>query len=260
MRWAAAARAIGSPAPHIPSPASTWKLYLAQTEKNKRDRRRVRETDRQFFGSPVGIRGPTPLHPNQQQLKAWIFLAWNQICSPTSVPGRLWKKKQPPNHHHHQIPSSQKEEEIQLQKCVVEKKKKKEYSRGHGNCKGTDFFKAENGPCSPDIGKRHFNKTMARKFGIFPPQGCGVHLLAILQIQALFSLSLPSKSTFYTCSHVGMLDPWKPHADKQTNNHGLRCVCECSSVCRGWQVCTERTACLHQVWGTLPNHCGVRPG
>lgn len=67
------------------------------------------------------------------------------------------------------------------------------------------FFEAENGLSSPDIGKRHFNKTVARKFGILPPQGCGVQALAISQIQALFSL--PSKSTFYTWSHVGTLDP-----------------------------------------------------
>lgn len=89
------------------------------------------------------------------------------------------------------------------------------------------FSKLKMDPVSPDIGKRHFNKTVARKFGILPPQGCGVRLLAILQIQALFSL--PSKSTFYTCSHMGTLDPWKPHADKQkTMNWG---VCERTSVC-----------------------------
>lgn len=31
------------------------------------------------------------------------------------------------------------------------------------------FFVAENGPTSPDTGKRHFNKSVARKFGILPP-------------------------------------------------------------------------------------------
>lgn len=29
---------------------------------------------------------------------------------------------------------------------------------------------AENGPSPPDIGKRHFNKTVARKFGMLPPR------------------------------------------------------------------------------------------
>lgn len=61
-----------------------------------------------------------------------------------------------------------------------------------------------------DISTRPWHASLA----FSPPQGCGVQVLAISQIQALFSL--PSKSTFYTCSHEGRLDPWKPHADKQT--------------------------------------------
>lgn len=48
------------------------------------------------------------------------------------------------------------------------------------------IFVAENGPSSPDIGKRHFNKTVARKFGMHPPQAYDVQALAISQIQAPF--------------------------------------------------------------------------
>lgn len=65
---------------------------------------------------------------------------------------------------------------------------------------------------------RHREKTFQQDCGTQvrhspPPQGGGMQALAISQIQALFSL--PSKSTFYTCCHVGILDPWKPHAHKQ---------------------------------------------
>lgn len=102
------------------------------------------------------------------------------------------------------------QKEKKQRRCAVWRKS----SRGRANRRGSDSFVDENGLGSPDMRKRHFNKTVARKFGILPPQGCGVQALAISQIQALFSL--PSKSTFYTCSHEGRLDPWKPHADKQT--------------------------------------------
>lgn len=87
---------------------------------------REREREQKLFESPVGISRLTPLHPNQQQLRAWIFLAWNQIRSSTPVPGRLWKKKQPllPPPPLLTPSSPPKKKEIQQQQCVAEKKTK----------------------------------------------------------------------------------------------------------------------------------------
>lgn len=94
------------------------------------------------------------------------------------------------------------------------------------------FFLTGNGRDSPDIGKRHFNKTVARKFSIpqppAPPQGSGMQALAISKIQGLFFL--PSKSTFYICCHVGTLDPLEATCG-QTNNRGLRSLEEYESAC-----------------------------
>lgn len=108
--------------------------FSADTEKwTDEEARKRKKRKGGLFGSPAGISRPTPLHPNQQQLKAWIFLAWNQICSLTPVPGRLWKKKQPP--HHYQTPSSEKKRKFNCVDVLFKKR-----SRGYGNCKGTDFF------------------------------------------------------------------------------------------------------------------------
>lgn len=52
--------------------------------------------------------------------------------------------------------------------------------------------------------------------------------LAISQIQGLFSL--PSKSTFYTCCHIGTLDPLEATCG-QTNNRGLRSLEEYEFAC-----------------------------
>lgn len=72
---------------------------------------------------------------------------------------------------------------------------------------------------------RHGEKTFQQDCGTqvqhppppSPPQGGGMQALAISQIQGLFSL--PSKSTFYTCCHIGTLDPMEATC-RQTNNRG----------------------------------------
>lgn len=122
-------------------------------------------------------------------------------------------------------------------------KKKRKFNYGdvlfkkrlYGNSKGTDFFFfTESGCGSPDIGKRHFNKAVARNFSIphHPPQGGGMQAFAISQIQGLFSL--PSKSTFYTSCHVGTLDPLEATCTP-TNNLGLRSLEKYKIAGKQWE-------------------------
>lgn len=208
------------PTQNIPSPASPCSLNLAQTERDEgTDREREREREQKLFGSPAGIRRLTPLHPNQQQLKAWIFLAWNQIWSPTPEPGRLWKKKQPP--HHHQTASSWKEEETQLQKCVVEKKQKsiagameiaKEQIFFFCSWKWTHF-------------SRHREKTFQQDCGtqVWHPPPSGLWRASacyFTNTSSLFSAIQIHILHLQSCGHFGSMKA----TCTQTNNRGLRCV------------------------------------
>lgn len=83
--------------------------------------------------------------------------------------------------HYHITPTSQKKREFCCSSVFLSRKS----SRVMEIAKEQTLV-AENGPSPPDIGKRHFNKTVARKFGMLPPQAYGVQVLAISQIQALF--------------------------------------------------------------------------
>lgn len=94
------------------------------------------------------------------------------------------------------------------------------------------FFAAENGPSSPDIGKRHFNETVARKFGILPPSGLWrASACYFTNTSSLFSAIQIHILHLQSCGHVGPMEATCRH----TNNRVQRCVWECVYEQQVWK-------------------------
>lgn len=80
------------------------------------------------------------------------------------------------------------------------------------------FFKTENGRGSPDTGKRHFNKTVARKFGTPPPGRWHASACYFTNTSSLFSAIQIYILHLLSRRHIAPMEA----TCGQTNNTGLR--------------------------------------